>query len=35
VVAAEIDGGPALTWRVDGFDQLAEVDNWRAILIRD
>lgn len=35
VEAAEITGGAALTWRVDGFDQVAEVDHWRAIVVRD
>lgn len=33
IVAAEIAGGEAKTWRVDGFDRAVDPDHWRAILV--
>lgn len=34
VTAPELDGGPPLTWRVDGYDTPVEVDHMRLILIQ-
>jgi len=34
IEAAEYDGGPVLSWKVDGFDRTVETDCWRVLVSR-
>ena len=34
VIAPERTGDSAITWRVDGLDQVVDPHNWRAILVQ-